>query len=135
MTRNRLYLLLASGVAVSYAWLAWQLQHEHEHVAFTPCPIKMVTGIACPSCGVTRSLSSLAHGNFINAAYINPLGLVAALILIIVPLWLLYDLVFNKDSLLQGYKKFEEILRIKWVAIPLIALIFANWMWNIYKGL
>ena len=135
MTRNRLYLLLFGGIAISYGWVAWQLSKEHKHLPFTPCPFKNITGIACPSCGITRSLALLAHGRFADAAYINPLGLFAGLIMVIAPLWLLYDVITGSSSLLKGYHAFEKFLQKKYIAIPLIALIVANWGWNIYKGL
>ena len=135
MARNRLYLLLSLGLTAGYGWLAWSLWHYNLHSAFTPCPFKNVTGIACPSCGSTRSLTKIAQGNFYDALLTNPLGFIIAAILIIFPLWLLYDIVFSKDSLHKSYIKFENTLKIKWVAIILISLIIANWAWNIFKGL
>ncbi|BBE16839.1 hypothetical protein AQPE_0986 [Aquipluma nitroreducens] len=56
-------------------------------------------------------------------------------ILILAPLWILYDIVLRKDSLLQVYNRSEIFLRQKWIAIPLILLVILNWIWNIYKGL
>lgn len=32
-----------------------------------PCPFRYFTGIPCPTCGMTRSLLALAHGDFIHA--------------------------------------------------------------------
>jgi len=135
MTRNRLYLALCIALLAGYSWLAWSLWHGQTQNAFTPCPIKNITGIPCPSCGSTRSLTALAKGHFTEALLINPLGLLAAAVMLTVPLWLLYDITFTKDTLYKSFKDFENTLKIKWVAISLIILVLANWIWNIYKGL
>jgi hypothetical protein len=135
MTRNRLYLLLAFGVLAGYGWLAWaswQTTHQHD---FTPCLIKNTTGIACPACGSTRSALLVSDGHIADALLLNPLGIITASIMLIAPFWLLYDVILKKDTLFNNYKKAENIIRIKWVAITLIILILINWAWNIQKGL
>jgi len=38
------------------------------------CPIRRFTDNPCPTCGVTRSVASLAHGNFVQAWQFNPAG-------------------------------------------------------------
>lgn len=106
-----------------------------KHEGFTPCVFKNATGIACPSCGNTRSLLLITEGDFIGALQTNPLGYIIAFILGIFPLWLLIDTVLKKQSLYNAYRKFEETLKIKWVAITLIVLLILNWVWNIQKGL
>lgn len=135
MTRNRLYLLLALGVSAGYGWVAWTSWKTNDHSDFTPCLFKKTTGIACPSCGSTRSVLSLAHGHFTDALLLNPLGIFMAAIMLIAPFWLLYDIILKKDTLYNSYKKSENILRIKWVAITLIIILLINWAWNIQKGL
>lgn len=56
-------------------------------------------------------------------------------LMVIVPVWLLYDVISKKDTLYSNYRKFENTIKIRWVAIVLILLILANWIWNIQKGL
>jgi len=135
MTRNRLYLLLAVGVLAGYGWLAWaswQTTHSHD---FSPCLFKNTTGIACPSCGSTRSTLLLSQGNIRDAVLLNPIGLIMAAIMLAAPVWLAYDIILKKDTLYNGFKKAENFVRVKWVAITLIILILINWAWNIQKGL
>jgi hypothetical protein len=38
------------------------------------CPIRLATGLPCPACGTTRSIGSIAIGNFEQAWALNPLG-------------------------------------------------------------
>jgi len=38
------------------------------------CWFKRITGMGCPGCGLTRSVISLVHGNFLDAWDFNPGG-------------------------------------------------------------
>ncbi len=44
----------------------------------TLCPFALVTGMACPGCGLTRAAASLAQGDLVAAVTYHPLVLVAA---------------------------------------------------------
>lgn len=46
------------------------------------CPFKFLTGLPCPTCGVTRGLSALLHGKVFLAAHLNPLAFIVAIILL-----------------------------------------------------
>lgn len=135
MNRNRLYLLLGTAIIAGYGYLAWAYAGRAAHNDVTPCLFKNATGIACPSCGSTRSVISIINADFADAALINPLGYFIALLMVMLPLWIVYDITYGKDTLHMQYIKFEKVLKIKWIAILLITLILANWVWNITKGL
>jgi len=132
MTRNSLYLLLAGGITAGYGLLALAQNNDDTP---TPCIFKHATGIACPSCGSTRSVISIYDGNFFEALQTNPLGFIIVAILIAGPLWLLADIALKKDSLYRAFLIFEKTIRTRWLAASLIVLVAANWAWNIYKGL
>lgn len=136
MVRNKLYVLVSTACAAGYIWLFINY-HRSFSGTMEPgvCLFKRITGIPCPSCGSTRSVLSIMNGDFITAVLWNPFGLIIMSFLIMAPLWILYDIVLHKDSLLQAYNRTEIFLRRKWIAIPLILLVILNWIWNIYKGL
>ena len=77
----------------------------------------------------------MLEGEIIQGILINPLGMVMALLLIVLPAWLAYDLFLSKRTLLKWYRKTEELVTKPYVSIPLIALVIVNWVWNIAKGL
>jgi hypothetical protein len=135
MTRNRLYLLLAFGLLAGYGWIIWFSFHSTLNHTYSACIFKSVTGIACPSCGSTRSVVLLSQGNITDAILLNPIGPFMAVIMLIAPFWLFYDTIFKKDSLYKSYRTSENIIKTKWVAITLIILLLLNWLWNIQKGL
>jgi hypothetical protein len=137
LSRNKLYILLAVACLIGYSWLFFNYRSgaETDPDGLGVCIFKEVTHIPCPSCGSTRSAISLLHGNIADALYWNPIGFLLGIIWVIVPLWLIFDVVLKKDSFFRLYKRSEATLEQKKVAVPLIILVLANWIWNIFKSL
>ena len=117
-----------------YIWLYFNF-NTNEIKTDTVCFIKQTTNIPCPSCGSTRSVLSLIKGDFDKALMINPLGYILVAIMLLLPIWIFIDVVLNKKTLLNFYKKSESYLQRPQYSIPLILLVIINWIWNITKGL
>ncbi len=117
-----------------YIWLYFNF-NTNEIKTDTVCFIKHATNIPCPSCGSTRSVLSLIKGDFDKALMINPLGYILVAIMLLLPIWIFIDVVLNKKTLLDFYKKSESYLQRPQYSIPLILLVIINWIWNITKGL
>jgi len=65
--------IVTGGALVPPAWAA----------AGPPlCPFRLLTGLPCPGCGLSRSLVSLLHGDLAAAVFFHPLGPVAAGVLL-----------------------------------------------------
>lgn len=136
LQKSRIHLLVFSGCLAGYSWLFLHLANPAFQKQETGiCILKHTTGIPCPSCGSTRAVLSILNGDFSQAFHCNPLGFILALLLILLPLWLLKDLLQNDHSLLRSYTKTESLLKKKKIAIPMIILILLNWYWNIHKDL
>ena len=136
MIRNKLYALLSSACLAGYIWLAITYNRSASGGGeLGVCIFKQFTGIPCPSCGSTRSVLSLIKGDFLGAFYWNPFGFILLAILLIFPIWILFDVLYKKSTLFNFYTKAELVFKRKWVAIPAILIVFLNWTWNIYKGL
>ncbi len=136
LNRNRFYLSMTLACAISYVWIALigRLKPEEIGTKFDLCPIHRFAHIPCPSCGSTRSVLALMNGDLAGGLYWNPLGYFIFAVLLIVPFWIAYDLVLKKSTLIHSFQLFENTLRRRWVAIPAIALILVNWVWNIVKA-
>lgn len=131
----RILLLLIIG---GYAWLFLNLHISPDAATRgeipTLCFVKQVSGYPCPSCGTTRSVIALLHGNWLDGFLLNPFGYLVLTGLLLIPLWLLYDFFLKKESLWIWYAKAEHQLQKGKLAIVLIAMVMANWIWNFYKG-
>ena len=134
--RFRFYFLLLTACLAGYIWLYLSsTAHGNETHAIEACFLKHLANIPCPSCGSTRSILSLLNGDFFHSFYLNPLGLVVAVIMFLSPAWMLWDLITRKASLLNFYIKVECKLKRPAYAAPLALLLIMNWFWNIKKGL
>ena len=136
MSRNRLYILVLVLAILAYGLVFFNVFHiKSTNTIPSLCVIKNITGIPCPACGTTRSVTQIALGNFKSALTTNPLGYIATLLLIFSPFFVIADLIQKRNRFLNLYQKAENLLKIKWVSVLSIALILANWIWNIYKEL
>ena len=133
-SKDRIYFLLSGLIVTGYTWIIVNsiIGQGTKQVV---CPIKLATGIPCPSCGSTRSVLKIFEGDIISALQTNPLGFVIFTVLLVGPFWLLYDFILKKDTLWIFYNKVETILKDKKVAVLLILLVLINWIWNISKEL
>jgi hypothetical protein len=64
-----------------------------------PCPLRTLTGIPCPLCGMTRGVTAVVHTDLARAALLNPGSVVAVVLVVLlllawrtkrihVPVWL-----------------------------------------------
>jgi len=136
MSRFKLYALMSAACATGYSWLAY-ICHQRVIHCNEPgvCIFRRLTTIPCPSCGSTRSVLSLLHGEFREAMLWNPFGFLLMAFLVVAPFWISYDLASRNSTLLNAYIKIELLLKRKWIALPAVLLVLMNWIWNISKGL
>lgn len=133
-TRNKLYTFLLMACLTGYGWILY-------HAVSSPVPktevclFRHITRVPCPSCGSTRSVFALLHGNLSQAWLINPFGFVLAVLMTIVPVWILADLATRRNSLFNVYNRAETVFKKPGIAVSLILLVLINWIWNIAKGL
>lgn len=131
--RSRLY--ITTGI-VCFIGIIWLLLDYYASANVTLCPVKLVTGYPCPSCGTTRSISALLNGQLKDAFMINPLGIVSSIIIMAVMLLMLLDLVTKRDYYYKLYNQVEKFLQQhKAFSAILVILVILNWAWNISKGL
>ncbi|MCU1459390.1 MAG: hypothetical protein JWL73_3482 [Actinomycetia bacterium] len=80
-----------------------------------PCPFKAVTGIPCPMCGMTRSVTSVVHGDLGHALTMQPAGIVLVVLAVL---------------LLVNWRLPRRMQIPIWVPAVLIALM---WTYNLWK--
>ncbi len=136
MQKKWLYLLILACCMTGGIWVACNsinYASASSHNMVSVCLFKAATGLPCPSCGSTKSVVDITRMHFADALYANPIGFIVAILLVILPFWIVADLATHKQSFYNFYNAAELIIRKRWVAISLILLVAANWAWNIYK--
>lgn len=76
--------LFAAGAAAVGTIYPTLMIYTHGHGL--PCPLRALTGVPCPFCGLTTATVALVHGQWQAAAAASPLAyLIAALAAVTVP--------------------------------------------------
>ena len=141
MSRNRLYVLVLALSIAGYGWIGWNgasdgWSEAGDGAVPTPCLVRQVTGLPCPSCGTTRSIEAVAAGDIGRAAATNPFGIPLAAAMVVFPAWVAVDLVRRRDGFHRFYLAFERTLRERRpAAVAGATVVLTNWGWNILKGL
>jgi Protein of unknown function (DUF2752) len=69
---------IAAGTMLGIA-IVWPSLPVHPPLA---CPLRTITGIPCPLCGMTRAVVAAMHGHLLESLRFNPAGLLVVLVAI-----------------------------------------------------
>ena len=79
MERLKLRVALLGLLWFAYFAYAFGLGTYAPALADYHCPFKLLTGLPCPLCGLTRACFALLHGDWVSALRLNPLAPVAVM--------------------------------------------------------
>jgi hypothetical protein len=97
----------------------------HTALHYKPCDFLARTGVPCPSCGMTTSFAWFARGNLLASFYVQPMGMVLAL-LTAATFWVaLYMAITGIPAL-----NLVSIVPAKYYLFPVFALAVAAWAWK-----
>lgn len=133
MHRDKFYILLMALCLCSIVWIIFCVNNQDGQGLWQGCLSKQILHIPCPSCGTTRSVISIIKGDFLNAVLINPLGYIAIISIVIIPIWIIIDCSTGKSTLVNTYHACLRFIKQAYIYIPLIILTICNWIWNIVK--
>jgi hypothetical protein len=88
------------------------------------CILKAATGYNCPTCGMTRSFISIAHGDFYGALKYNLGGVLAFALCIQEIIFRFIKIITDSRSFLLKYIR----LFMKFQVVLLAVLLFVNWV-------
>ena len=131
MTKKGFYFFVSMVCVAGYGWIF--LNYFNHSVRWLGCLFYKITKIPCPSCGATRSAMALLQGNWRDALYYNPLGIVVLLMAIVLPVWILMDVIRRKESLFSFYKRINKEISFNIITVSIILLLLGNWIWNVFK--
>lgn len=102
------------------------------HIVWTTvCPFKLITGIPCPGCGGLRAAQALMQGDILHALWLNPLSVLLIVWAAVSAVWLAVDILRDSNSYVNLYHRHTP----KVLLIIIVAVLVANWIFNIVKGL
>jgi hypothetical protein len=106
------------------------LQETHRQLwNLPPCTFKTVTGLPCPSCGMTSSFALLMHGDIGHSLQANFVGTLLAVFLLVLIPWSLACAVMGRWlfvgpiewALVRVVLAFLVLLLLRWMVVLLLA--------------
>jgi glycerol-3-phosphate acyltransferase PlsY len=93
-----------------------------------PCPLRTLTGIPCPFCGLTTATVALVHGQWSTAVATSPLAcLVAILVVGTAPMLLLRQAGLASGPRQASVTTRRRITRVMYVIVAL------NWVFELHR--
>lgn len=131
---KKFYIFITTLYISGGIWLGMNLSSGNVFHLF--CPWKKTTGIPCPACGLTTGTVETIHGNLLAGFNSHPLSFLVVLLFILIPVWLLYDLIFRKKSFFDAFQSFELLLKKNKIVLILVIILFIIiWVKNIVQFL
>ncbi len=126
------YIIVILALTAVFALAAWlppsaSGHGTHESLGLPPCGFLVITGIPCPSCGLTTSFSHMAHGHIWLAFVTQPFGFV--LFLLFIYMWVMSGYAIVRKipfSLVTGSRTME------WIQVILLIIMMLAWIYKIY---
>jgi hypothetical protein len=92
------------------------------------CPFRLLTGLPCPGCGLSRAWVYLAHGQWQDSVLANPFGVVLAALLVtlvvgVVGARVRRDVPPDLDRLVR--RRWVGVILGAWLAFALVRLLVA----------
>lgn len=117
---KKVIIVIVVGVVISLATILYFFVNPEVSVFMPKCPVKMLTGYDCPSCGAQRAVHAVLHGNFATAISYNPFFVISVPYFILV----LYSTVFKSSFAL----KVRAIVCHRYALYGYIVLFFLWWI-------
>jgi hypothetical protein len=123
-------LVIAAGLIVVFGIAIWlkpydgegrPLQMEtHTQLGLPSCQFYFVTGIPCPSCGMTTSFALLMRGDPLNSLRANAVGtLLACFCLLLIP-WCLASAYVRRPLFIRSVEKWMTISAVAFLCLMLV---------------
>ena len=93
MNRKDVFIL----ILVYLFGIVWIVLNKCLNLSITLCPTKILWGIPCPGCGMTRAVKLCFEGDLLAAVRMNPNIILVWIVLPIAPLILITQLKTRKD--------------------------------------
>lgn len=125
MKRNDVFIL----TLVYLLGIVWIILNEFFNLSITLCPTKVLWGIPCPGCGMTRAVKLCLEGDLWTAVRMNPNIILVWIVLPIAPFILITQLATKKDYI----ERINAFLDKKVYLFIIVIAEGSIWIYNIVR--
>jgi hypothetical protein len=121
--------VIAFGLVAVFA-IAWHLDpyqggkpwrmETHTQLGLPPCTFKTLTGLPCPSCGMTTSFALLVRGDLWHSLQANWVGTILALLWMAIIPWSVVSAIWGRPWLILSIEQVLTKLVIGFVVLMLL---------------
>ena len=125
MNRKDVFIL----ILVYLFGIVWIVLNKCLNLSITLCPTKILWGIPCPGCGITRAVKLCFEGDLLAAVRMNPNIIHVWIVLPIAPLILITQLKTRKDYI----ARINAFLDKKVYLVIILIAEGSIWIYNIVR--
>lgn len=125
MNRKDVFIL----ILVYLFGIVWIVLNKCLNLSITLCPTKILWGIPCPGCGITRAIKLCFEGDLWAAVLMNPNIILVWIILPIAPFILIIQLTTRKDYI----ARINAFLDKKVYLVIILIAEGSIWIYNIVR--
>ncbi len=135
--------LIAVGLVAVFALAFWLnpykdgkvwLEETHRQLGMAPCTFKFLTGLPCPSCGMTSSFALLVRADLWHSVQANFVGTLLALFCLALIPWSLISACTGRLAWIRSFEfvlvrlvvGFLALLLLRWAIVLLLICFFGN---------
>lgn len=127
------YLFTILFLLTGWVWLAYNAFYAGNS-GISVCHIKNLTGLPCPSCGITSSVTAILGGDFLAAWSNNPLGYLVLPALFTISFLLIRDLLSKRTNSYSTFIRLEAFIKThRYIQVALAMIILINWTLILWK--
>lgn len=124
---------IAAGLMAVFAIAVWLRpydaegrplrQETHRQLGLPPCQFYFLTGLPCPSCGMTTSFALLMHGDVANSLRANAVGtLLAGFCVVLIP-WCVASAIWKRPLFIRSLER-----AMFWTVLIFLSLMLLRWV-------
>jgi hypothetical protein len=122
---------IAVGLGLVFAVARWldpyengrpRLMETHLQLGLPPCNFRVLTGLPCPSCGMTTSFALLVRGDLANSLRANAVGTLLALFCLVVIPWGLVSAYLGRTVFIVSLER-----TVMWIVAGFMGLMLLRW--------
>ena len=125
MNRKDVFIL----ILVYLFGIVWIVLNKCLNLSISLCPTKILWGIPCPGCGITRAVKLCFEGDLLAAVRMNPNIILVWIVLPIAPLILITQLKTRKDYI----ARINAFLDKKVYLVIILIAEGSIWIYNIVR--